>query len=118
MKKQIITLALSLIIGFTIADNNKTKTDASVTSSAQIISVSGSVSDYTSGESLAGVEIKIEGTNLKTYTDFDGNFEFKNLKPGTYNIIASYISYNKSLVENFNADNKNSTVSIKLQAAK
>ena len=73
--------------------------------------------DLTSGESLAGVEIRIEGTDHKAYTDFDGNFEFTGIKPGKYNIIASYISYKGSLIENFSADQENHEVNIKLEEA-
>jgi hypothetical protein len=53
--------------------------------------------------------------SYKAYTDFDGNFEIENIKPGNYNIIASYISYDKSLVENFDANCKDNKVDIKLQ---
>ncbi len=119
MKKQIITLALALLVGFVMADNDGTvKSASSANAPAQTISVEGSVYDFTSGESLAGVEVKIEGTNLKTYTDFDGNFEFKNIKPGTYSFIVSYISYNKSLIENYKAEKNNSKLSVKLQSSK
>jgi hypothetical protein len=61
--------------------------------------VKGIVIDQNSGESLAGAEICILGTDIKVYSDLDGNFEISNLTPGTYNIVISYISYNKSLVE-------------------
>ena len=47
------------------------------------------------GEALVGVEIKLEGTDLKTYSDFDGNFSFDNVKQGEYKVIANYISYEK-----------------------
>ncbi len=119
MKKQIITLLLVALVGFTFADNDGTaKKTTSAKTPAQTISITGNVNDFNSGESLAGVEVKIEGTDLKTYTDFDGNFSFENIKPGTYNIIASYISYNKSLIENFNVKKENKKLSIKLQASK
>ena len=68
--------------------------------SAQTATLSGHVKDLNTGESLAGVVVIMEGTDIKTYTDFDGNFIIKNLKPGTYNVVASFISYKKSLVEN------------------
>jgi len=79
--------------------------------------LSGQVIDLVSGEYLTGVEVEIEGHDQKVYTDFDGNFEFSNLKPGEYNIIASYISYNKSYVENINL-RTNEALSIKLQASR
>ncbi len=120
MKKHFLTIVLVALVGiFAYAGNDNDKKEAaSDNAPAQTISVTGSVSDFVSGENLTGVEIKLEGTNLKTYSDFDGNFTFKNLKPGTYNIIASYISYDKSLVENFKAAKDNNELSIKLQASK
>ena len=118
MKKYIVTLLLTALVGITFAGNDGIKKSSPKNTPAQTISVSGRVSDFLSGENLAGVEVKIEGTDLKTYTDFDGNFEFKNLKPGIYSLIASIISYDKSLVENFKAENKNNEVTIKLQTSK
>ena len=107
------------LVGFAFADNDGVKNEAaSGNTPVQTISVNGSVSDFVSGENLTGVVIKIEGTNLKTYSDFDGNFTFENLKPGTYNIIASFISYDKSLVENFQAKKTNNNIIIKLQSSK
>jgi iron complex outermembrane receptor protein len=37
------------------------------------------------------VNIKIEGTSRGTIADRDGNFEIKNLRPGIYNLVASFI---------------------------
>jgi hypothetical protein len=74
----------------------------------------GSISDAKSGESLVGVEVKIEGTDLKTYTDFDGNFTFNNVKPGEYKVVANYISY-KPGAEKLEASAKNNELKLKLQ---
>lgn len=120
MKKTIITLVFAALIGFVYADNDGAKsietTDAPEAPIA-MVTLSGSVADLISGESLAGVEISIEGTDIKTYTDFDGNFEFSEVKSGKYNLIASFISYKKSLVENFETECSENTVDIKLEAA-
>jgi hypothetical protein len=62
--------------------------------------VSGKVVDLVSGETLAGVAVSIEGTDTKVYTDLDGNFTIQDVKPGTYNLVLSMISYKNSLVEN------------------
>ena len=67
------------------------------------------------GEALTGVEISIDGLDKKVYSDFDGNFTISNLAPGEYDIVASYISYKKSLVEDFKAD-VSKQIQIKLQA--
>lgn len=118
MKKTIITLVFAALIGFVYAENDGAKsTETPAEVPVQSITLSGSVADLVSGESLAGVEVTLEGTDVKTYTDFDGNFEFKDVKPGKYNLIASFISYKKSLVEDFQAESKDSKLDIKLEAA-
>ena len=114
MKKTIISIAFSLIIGWTIAGNDLVPAETP----AQTITLKGKVVDFNSGESLTGVEVAIEGSSVKTYTDFDGNFEIKDVKPGNYNLVASYISYNNSLVENFKAADTDNNVEIKLQTSK
>lgn len=48
------------------------------------------------GNSLAGVEVKIEGLEKKTYTDFDGNFEIDGLKRGAYTIVVNFVAYKES----------------------
>jgi hypothetical protein len=55
----------------------------------------GVVVDKVSGETLAGVKVTIDGTNLEVYTNFDGEFEFNGLEPGTYKINCNLITYNE-----------------------
>jgi hypothetical protein len=117
MKKTFLTIALSLMIGWTIAGNDITPAGGSANAPVQMVTLKGKVVDINSGESLTGVEVTIEGTTIKAYTDFDGNFEIKDVMPGTYNLIASYISYKNSLVENFNAGDTENKVDIKLQVS-
>lgn len=117
MKKTFLTTALSLMIGWTIAGNDITPAGGSANAPVQMVTLKGKVVDINSGEYLTGVEVTIEGTTIKAYTDFDGNFEIKDVKPGNYNLVASYISYNNSLVENFKAAGSENNVEIKLQAS-
>jgi len=117
MKKTIITLAFAALIGFVYADKDGAKNTEPAAMPMQTVMLSGTVVDLASGEALAGVEVKIDGTDIKAYTDFDGNFEIPDVKPGKYNLIASYISYNNSLVENLDCEKKENEVNIKLQAS-
>ncbi len=126
MKSVILTLAMmaSVTLGYSANKENSGKknhavetTQTPAESENASISLSGKVVDFTSGESLTGVEVAIEGLDHKVYTDFDGNFRFENLTPGEYNIIASFISYNKSYVEKFDAGKGHETVNIKLQSS-
>ncbi|HPS12918.1 MAG TPA: carboxypeptidase-like regulatory domain-containing protein [Prolixibacteraceae bacterium] len=120
MKKIFLSL---IIVGMTMVsfaknEGNKTEADNSATVAPAIatIQLSGVVTDKTSNEALVGVEVKIEGTNEKVYTDFDGKFTFRNLKPGEYNLVASYISYEKNVVEHVNVGTDNQ-VAISLESS-
>ena len=115
MKKTILSILLVAIVGFGFASTEGTEETKNTKEAAVTTSVNGTVVDMNTGEALTGVEISIEGTDIKTYSDFDGNFTFSNLNQGEYNIVASYISYNKSLVENYKTSSDNN-VNIKLQA--
>lgn len=55
--------------------------------------VRGNVTDKTTGETLIGVNIVIEGTITGTVTDFDGNFNLLKIPSGKVNLVFSYISY-------------------------
>ena len=114
MKKIIISGLLITATLFAFTTN--ILTENSKETSVSNITLSGNVMDLNSGETLAGVEIKLEGFDKKVYTDFDGRYSFTDLKPGEYNVIASYISYNKSYVENIKLTS-NEDLNIKLQAS-
>ena len=72
------------------AEKTETKAEATV------LSLSSNVIDEVSGEASVGLEVKAAGSDLKTYTDFDGHFVFDNLKSGECKLIASYTSYTKN----------------------
>lgn len=111
-------LALIFLLAITVIALNAKEKDSKPgeMESAATLILSGSVADQNSGESLVGVEIKIEGTDLKTYTDFDGNFAFKNVKPGEYKLVANYISYQKK-TEVLTVSAKEKELKIKLQTS-
>lgn len=115
MKKDLIAALLILSVVAVNAKEKETKVtdkEAGVT----MMMLSGSIADEVSGESLVGVEVKIEGTDLKIYTDFDGNFSFKNVKAGEYKLISNYISYKKSTKLLKVSPNQNE-IEIKLQSS-
>lgn len=63
-------------------------------SSAKTGTVKGVVTDKKTGEPLPGVYLQLAGTNLYTYSDLNGNFEFKEVKAGLVEIKVKYVSYN------------------------
>lgn len=115
MKKLIFGLILALAV---VSVNAKEKEGKSATDSENTASVvlSGTIRDINSGESLVGVEVKIEGTDQKTYTDFDGNFTFKNVKPGECKVVTNYISY-KPVKQTLTAGKNKKDVKIELQSS-
>ena len=56
-------------------------------------SISGTVVDSESGETLIGVNVVLEGTLKGTATDIDGKYALKSVEPGIYTLIVSYISF-------------------------
>lgn len=116
MKKIVFSiLALMMVIAVS-AKENETKNPAPVENAATLV-LAGSIADAISGESLAGVEVKIEGTDLKTYTDFDGNFTFNGVKPGEYKVVTSYISY-KPATQILSLNAKETELKIKMENSK
>jgi len=61
-------------------------------------SIEGTVIDLETEETLAGVTVKIEDSNIEVKTDLDGNFTIDGLMPGDYNLEVSYISYKETKV--------------------
>ena len=58
---------------------------------AQTITLKGNVKDDT-GEPTIGATIKVNGTNIGTVTDLDGNFQLTGVKVGQ-TVTISYIGY-------------------------
>ncbi|MFZ4572712.1 MAG: carboxypeptidase-like regulatory domain-containing protein, partial [Bacteroidales bacterium] len=56
-------------------------------------SIQGKITDIKTKESIVGASVYFQGTTIGASTDIDGNYLIKNVKPGTYNIIVSFISY-------------------------
>ncbi len=97
--KKIFLIAL---IGFVLVINNNlfAEGDAPVVPANAKATITGKVIDNITGESLVGVSVTVEGTDIKAYSDLDGNFSLNAVDPGNYNLILSLISYKNSLVEN------------------
>lgn len=115
MKKLLLIVAIAFAGISAMAEKSGVKAEAK--SEAAVVSLSGNVIDQVSGEALVGVEIKLEGSETKAYTDFDGHFELKNVQAGDCKLVASYTSYNKT-EKKMIVSSKNNKVKIELQASK
>jgi outer membrane receptor protein involved in Fe transport len=60
---------------------------------AQTGTLKGRAYDVNNEEAIPFANVTVEGTNLGTLTDADGNFEFKNVKPGDYTVVVSIQEY-------------------------
>jgi TonB-dependent receptor len=56
-------------------------------------SIRGHLTDAQSGEPMLFANIALKGTTLGTVTNEKGDYQLSNIKPGTYTLIFSYISY-------------------------
>lgn len=91
MKNIISILTIILIFsGIAFAANEETPSTTT--------NVIGSVIDKNTGESLVGVKVVLSEKNEIVYTDFEGNFEFKQVKLGKYTIKTDLISYEEKSV--------------------
>lgn len=90
MKKLIAIISVIIILGSVSYAINNTP--------VLTTNVSGTVIDKNTGETLAGVKIILDELNETAYTNFEGNFEFKNVKKANYTLNTELISYkNKSV---------------------
>ncbi len=60
---------------------------------AQNGTIAGKVTDLKTKEPVIGGNAVIEGTSVGAATDLDGNFTIPNVKPGTYTLVVSSITY-------------------------
>ncbi len=87
MKKHIISAFVCFALSFSV--NLKAQEAGAIT---------GTVVDAETGETLIGVNIIIEGTTIGTSTDLDGRYTIKNIEPGSYTLIASYVSFQRQTI--------------------
>ena len=116
MKKISIILLLSVFLAPVFAENTN-KEETKKTGESKAISISGKIMDKQTREELVGAFIQIEGTDISTYTDIDGNYSIENIKPGQYDIKVEYISYKNTELEAMEINaNKNTNIDIKLES--
>jgi hypothetical protein len=73
--------------------------------SMQAASLLGVVTDKKTHEPLIGATVRIKDNKAMAATDVNGAFEIKGLKPGTYQLTISYVSYRTQVID-VKTDNK------------
>jgi hypothetical protein len=95
--KKVILVSIVILAGvFSFAKDGDTSAEATKNSTCV---VKGQITDKINGESLTGVAVRIAESNMVAYTDFDGEFTFGDLAPGTYTIEASMVSYQEEKIQ-------------------
>lgn len=62
-------------------------------------SISGKVTDSSTGEPLIGVNVILEGTSLGAATNLDGKYLIPVVPAGSYKLKASYIGYKSEIIQ-------------------
>jgi TonB-dependent receptor len=65
---------------------------------AQNGTISGIVKDAKTFESIIGANVYIQGTHVGAATDLEGRFTIPNVKPGTYALVVSFLTYKTHIV--------------------
>jgi TonB-dependent receptor len=60
--------------------------------------ITGTIVDAETGETIIGANVVIEGTITGASTDIDGKYSIRGIDEGTYTFVYSYISYQKQTV--------------------
>ncbi|MGN8224291.1 TonB-dependent receptor [Gracilimonas sp. BCB1] len=60
--------------------------------------ITGTVVDAESGETLIGVNVVLQGTTIGTSTNLDGQYTIRNIEQGSYTLEVSYISFQKQTI--------------------
>lgn len=77
--------------------------------------IKGTVTDASNGETVIACNIILQGTTIGTVTDFDGKYEIKNIPAGTYNVIYSFISYEKHIEKLIINNNETKEINVALK---
>jgi hypothetical protein len=93
MKAVVLSMVMMAMVAVNALAGSETKTEKPGEPAVANTSISGVIVDEETGEALTGVEVKLNGSEEKTYTDFDGKFVFDGVTPGDYSVEAKIISY-------------------------
>jgi len=72
--------------------------DAAPTTVENVGTVSGVVVDGQQGEPLPGANVTVKGTATGTTTDLKGRYRLDGLEPGTYDLIYSFVGFQRKTV--------------------
>jgi outer membrane receptor protein involved in Fe transport len=84
---------------------------------SQNATLTGKVVDSGTGEALIGANVLLAGTTIGTTTNLDGIYTLRDLKPGSYDMQVSYVSYTRKLIRDIRLESgKATTINVDLQS--
>lgn len=57
--------------------------------------VTGTITDASTGETIPGVNVRLQGTSLGAASNVDGVYTISDVDPGEYTVVASFIGYRR-----------------------
>jgi hypothetical protein len=111
MRKFIFFVVLAGFVSTAMADEPE-KNAPVVKTTAQI---EGKVIDHITGEALVGVSLLLSGSDVKTYSDLDGNFKFDGIATGTYDIEIDYVSYKDVTLKQVTTESSDVKLKVQLE---
>lgn len=88
----------------------------SITAFAQNGTVAGTVTDASTKEPIVGASVMLQGTQAGTMTDVEGKFYIPGVKPGSYSLVVSFITYASDTINNVVVeDNTKASLTITLK---
>jgi IS30 family transposase len=67
---------------------------------AQTGSIKGSLKDAKSNELMLGTAVRVEGTQIGTQTNMQGEFELSRVPAGVHTVIFSFVGYESKVISN------------------
>ena len=100
MLRYVYLISLSLLSGLALAQNG---------------SIGGQILDVRTKEAIIGANAVIQGTTVGAATDIEGNFTINNVKPGTYTLVITYVTYKTQTITDVVVESgKKTTLAIEL----
>ena len=93
-----ITFALCLFVGLIGDAPTAAAQNTSSATADKPGAITGVVVDAKKGEPLPGANVSIKGTTTGTSTDVKGRYRLEGLDPGTYDVLFSFVGFQKKTV--------------------
>jgi TonB-dependent starch-binding outer membrane protein SusC len=98
ISKLLAIATVSVLVSYSgFASNHSASSEIGQNLEAQQKAISGTVSDSKTGQSIIGVNILIQGTNIGTVTDVDGRFSLQ-VPDLNSKLVFSYMGYSKQVI--------------------